>query len=115
MARSRSRRDERKSSRHRDAKKRRRLLAEWARSGLSAAAFAPRAGVSSWTLYTWRTMQRRAEDIRARFVELSAVRAPEPAARGAIELVLSGGRVIRVADEFDATTLRRLVAAVESA
>jgi hypothetical protein len=48
-------------------------------------------------------------------VELSAVRAPESPVHGALELVLSGGQVIRVADGFDATTLRRLVAALESA
>lgn len=116
MARSQSRRVERNGSRRgHDAKSRRALLGEWARSGLSAAAFARRAGVSCWTLYSWRKARRRAGDLRAGFVELSAVRAPESPVHGALELVLSGGQVIRVADGFDATTLRRLVAALESA
>ncbi|MFO0828477.1 MAG: hypothetical protein U0572_10050 [Phycisphaerales bacterium] len=35
-----------------------RILDRWDRSGLSAAAFASSAGVSPWTLYSWRRRLR---------------------------------------------------------
>ena len=78
-------------------------------SGESVAAFAARAGVSAWRLYHWRA---RLSEQPAAFVEVQPD--AEPRGGGCVfEVVLRGGRVVRVPSEFDGGVLRRLVAVLE--
>jgi len=52
------------------ADSRRRLLARWAASGLSARAFAVEAGVKMHQLYEWRRSTQREESAPVTFVEV---------------------------------------------
>jgi hypothetical protein len=110
------------------ASERARLLGRWERSGLSAAVFGARIGVSAQTLYGWRCAIRRRStgaqgEIIARswraaplsFVDLTP---PREASRGAVlegavvEIVLCGGDVLRIGLGVDETVLRMVIAAL---
>ena len=95
-------------------------LAAQARSGLTLRAFAAREGLDAQRLDRWR--RRLAAQRAAPFVEI-----PRPAIEAAIavggaaggprerfEVVLGSGRVVRVAESFDADALRRLLEVVDS-
>ena len=106
------------SAHRRTTEDRVRLLAEWKASGASAAEFAPRAGVSTHTLYTWRRKARaEAADASAgQFTELVVRNSPalavtDPAAR--IEIAL-GDAVVRVGAIFDDAHLRRVLDVVRA-
>ncbi len=107
----------------------------WKDSGLSAKEYAAETGVKASTLSYWswrvrasaesrRDRPRRkaaaargpvAADARSgQFVELEAA-APVSAQQPTLELVLSGGLLVRVGAGFDEATLTRLVRAVEAA
>jgi transposase len=95
-----------------------RLLAEWQASGVSAAEFAPRTGVSSHTLYAWRRKARAeaADTSAGQFTELVVRRSPvpavdEPATRIEIDL---GKAVVRVGAIFDDADLRRVLDVVRA-
>jgi len=94
------------------------------RSGLSIRTFAAREGLKAGSLsfWKWKLAHQGSGDGRAgaervaplQFVELTAKEAPGPApARAGFEVVLSSGRVVRVAGGFDATELARLVGVLE--
>jgi transposase len=105
-------------------------LAAWRRSGLSVRAFCAAQGLSEPSFYSWRRMltqrDRRgvcksasgggtvsgaalAADVSP-FVPVRLVDDKPPAT---VEVVLRGGRVVRVAAGFDAQVLRAVVAALE--
>lgn len=114
--------------------RRKRLVAEWRRSGQSAAEFGGRRGISQWTLYSWvkqlgagpnrRRQKRRPVRssttagapgfIPVRLVgdghsDLSA------RAEGIVEIQLRGGDLVRVVGEVSTERLRAVVAAVRQA
>jgi len=108
-----------------DQGRRRRLVRQWRRSGLSAAEFAEAVGVSVRTLGRWRReadSPHAAANPRAAFVELVAM-PPAPAAAGSISagnaadcvpatpisLRLGEGFELRLPPGFDADSLRRAV------
>jgi len=102
---------------------RRRILDRWDRSGLSAAAFAPSAGLSPWTLYAWRRRERElvghsslCTAIVPAFVELAAAAEHasnrEDCTARRIEILLPRDIVIRVQPGFDTAELRRIVDAL---
>lgn len=107
----------------------RRWLSRWERSGLTQTEFCRRRGLKLANFAWWkRKLTAQAGPSRSRgkpamavkFVEvdLSAGQASGDAAvRSALgyEVVLSGGRVVRVPAEFDTLTVSRLIVAVESA
>ncbi len=73
-------------------------------SGLSTYAFAAREGLDADRLYRWRLRLHGARRRRpARFVEIT------PAATAPIEVLLRSGLALRVPENFDESTLRRLV------
>lgn len=83
-----------------------------ARSGLSATAFAAREGFNHQRLLWWRRrLEEKTSGASSRkpvaFVE---VRHREPER---IEVVLRSGRILRCAEEIDASALRRLVGVLE--
>jgi hypothetical protein len=106
-------------------------LAAWRRSGQSVRAYCAAQGLSEPSFYSWRRVLTRCErrsggrtapSVRtvaaaalageSPFVPVRLVEdTPPPAA--AVEVVLRGGRVVRVAAGFSAQTLREVVAALE--
>jgi transposase-like protein len=111
---------------HDPAKERswRRLLQLWRQSGLTVRDFCARHAVQEASFYAWRrelarrdrqkattTKSLAAPRPAAAFVELAiAADEPKPAA---IEVVVAGGRLLRVRWGFDAELLRRLVRVLE--
>lgn len=104
----------------------------WSKSGKSGPAFAAEIGVNVNTLTGWRwrlkrestqgtsPKQRREKarsDVRrapVSFVELVPSIPDEAKGEERFEVVLGGGRVVRVPQRFDPETLRALVVALEA-
>ncbi len=87
-------------------------------SGLTAKEYAAETGLNANTLAHWRwrlgaasRLQPRAGIAPVKFVEIAAEQAP--ASVTAFELVLAGGRTLRVPVGFDGAELVRLVQALE--
>src|SRR5262245_20190260 len=94
----------------------RQRLQRFARSGLSAAAFCVKEGVSPPCFYAWRRRLRplatpadtgARPPAEARLVPVRVLAAPAP-----VELVLPGGAVLRLAPGCDLAFVRALVAAL---
>src|ERR1700719_4368874 len=99
-----------------DAKERfwQRVVRQWRQSKLSVRAFCQEHDLSESNFYAWRkTLHQRAAE-GAAFVPVH-LRPEEPprSARGALELVLGQGRLLRVGPGFDAPTLQRLLTLLE--
>ena len=96
----------------------RRRLGQWRRSGLSVRAFCATHGLREPNFYAWRReLARRAAAGAASSDLPAAVFVPvrvAPEAAVPLELVLSGGRILRVPAGFDAVTLRRLLATLDT-
>jgi transposase-like protein len=84
-------------------------LAALASSGLSASAFAARAGFNVQRLHSWRRKfaTAPAQESTPRFVEF------RPPAVERVEIVLRSGRVLRVSESIDPAAVVRLVEALE--
>jgi hypothetical protein len=98
-------------SQHRDAAERRREVAEWRASGLSATQYAARRGYSVSSLRQWaKDVSRRGEEegAAAHFVQLKVA-----TTRPAVTLEVGGARIV-VEPGFDADHLRAVVAALAS-
>lgn len=95
-----------------DAEKRR-LLADWASSGLSRTQFARVRAISPTSLRNW---QERLGGARtpalAQFVDVEVVEVPSAAAAGFVVHVAGRGHRVEVPSGFDAGELRRLVSAL---
>jgi transposase len=89
----------------------RRRIREWRRSGLSVRAFCAGHSLAQPSFYAWRRELAKRDAESAAFVSVEVV-ADAPAA-DALEVVLDGGRTIRVVAGFDAATLRQLLAVLE--
>ena len=92
-----------------------RLVEEFRRSGLNRKEFADSAGVHVNTLYKWLREGANEKSPRVQVAVPVRVRAETPGATraSALEVVLRGGRTIRVHGEFDRRTLVDLVTALE--
>jgi hypothetical protein len=95
------------------------VLAAQAESGQSVAAFARRQGLTPWRLYDWQRRLRQDEtSVGPSFLPVrivpsrGTVAGPVDAASG-IEIVLGGGRRIRVGATFDPAVLTRVLAVLE--
>jgi transposase-like protein len=90
-----------------------RIVQAYEASGLSQRAFAQSIGLSPQSLRNWickrqgRPRETRSTIVPVRIVETQATSTP-------FEVVLSGRRVVRVAPDFDADALKKLVSALES-
>jgi transposase len=85
------------------------------KSRLSVRVFCAQHGLTIPSFYAWRRVIRLRDAATISFVpvHLSADEQPAPASR--IEVVLAGGRTLRVAPGFDAATLRQLLTVLEEA
>jgi hypothetical protein len=93
------------------------LLSAWERSGLSQAEFCRRRGVKGVTFAWWKRQLRRESEGSAKRPSAESPRFVEVRLAGSsasYEVMLSGGRSIRVPATFEAESLSRLIAAVES-
>ena len=97
----------------RSESQRRKAVARWRRSGLSAAEFAESLGVSVHTLYAWSARARREGP---KLVELVAT-PPDVRPRGdeVVEVALRNGRVLRAPLSVDDERLGLLIKLAESA
>src|SRR5215471_2505166 len=82
----------------------RRWIGEWQTSGLSARAFCQRRGLTVASFYAWRRVLQRRDAEKAAFVPVQVVADPVPTQAGALEVVLTDGRTVRVSPGFDANT-----------
>jgi hypothetical protein len=106
----------------------RRLLEEWRRSGLTGRDFCAAKAVSEASFYSWKReiARRDQEEVEARrmtarpgataaalpaFLPVTMAPTPVPAA---LEVVLAGGRLLRVRGGFDGAVLRQLLAVLEA-
>jgi transposase len=89
----------------------RQVLARWRASGLSVRAYCEARDISVPSFYRWRRELQRRDPDRPQFLPVRVV--AEPVASdgdgGAIEVVLTGGRCLRVRPGFDRATLVRLL------
>lgn len=81
------------------------------RSGLSVHAFARQRGIDPQRLYWWR--RRLAESDSRPGAALTFVEVKSDAGAARIEVVLRSGRVLRLAEPFDADAVRRLIEVLE--
>ena len=88
----------------------RQWLEQWQQSGLAVRAFCARHRLDEQRFYAWRRLLRQRPTPPA-FVPVQVL--AEPA--GALEIVLAGGRRLRVQTGFDPVTLRQLLAVLEEA
>ena len=94
----------------------RKLVEEARASDLTQKAFAQQRGLAPATLSWWTSRLRR--EARAALVAVDIVEDPRedaPACAADFRVELAGGRTVVVPTSFDATSLRRLVAALEGA
>jgi len=100
----------------RDARKEqqwRRWIEAWRASGLKVRAFCARYGLAEPSFYAWRRELQRRDAAPSAFVPVCVVEAVVPSPGRGVEVVLSGGRTVRVGPGFDAATLRQVVAVLE--
>ena len=113
------------------AREMRGVLDRWARSGLTQREFGDREGIAASTIAWWghvfrhvgKPTNRSPKDQRRRlrrrhgaapaFIEVK-LEAVTPAQTAPLEIVVRSGQVIRVPPQFDAASLRAVVAALES-
>ena len=117
----------------------RRLLRQWQRSGQGVRSFCRQHGLSEPSFYAWRrTIQQRDRQAQPKSPPGRRPRASDPrqgaaapgrpgagqpafvpvsiaAAPPALEVVLRDGRTVRVPPDFDAATLRQLLAVLAEA
>jgi len=88
----------------------RRLLDQWAGSGLSKAKFCRDRGISQWGLYFWA--KRLREQSRAGRAAFARVEASSGGSATGIVIRLSAGLAIELDTGFDEDSLRRLLRVV---
>ena len=94
----------------------RRMVRQWRSSDLSARAFCAERGLSEASFYGWRRTIIQRDAGALRFVPVHVVPEQQPLAPdkgGGLELVLPQGRRLRIEPNFDAPTLKRLLALLE--
>lgn len=99
------------NNRKRTAAERAELVARWRASGKTAREFGARHGVKSTALYAWSKVASRSA--APAFVEVQ-VAAGALTEAPAVEVLLAGGRVVRVREVVDPRVLRSVVEALES-
>lgn len=90
----------------------RRWLQQWQNTGLSVRAFCARHHLSRPSFYAWRReLHKRDAALALVPVHVLADQPPPPA--GSLEVLVTGGRRLRILPGFDPATLRQLLAVLE--
>jgi transposase-like protein len=94
------------------------MVRQWRSSSLSVRAFCTEHGLSEPSFYAWRRTlgERDAGAVHFAPVQIVPDPRPQPTADGLtanLELVLGGGRRLRIGAGFDGPTLQRLLALLE--
>jgi transposase len=90
----------------------RRLIQLWKNSGLTVRAFCARHHITQPSFYAWRReLQQR--DAANAFVPVRVVTDDQSASSTPIEILLAGGRSVRITPGFDPATLRRLLSVLQ--
>ena len=92
----------------------RRWIQQWQASGLAVRAFCARHALALPSFSAWRR-QLQQRDAASTFIPVRVVSDDEPVPANRLEVVLAGGRRLRVAPGFDPATLRQLLAVLEEA
>jgi len=90
-----------------------RWIRQWQASGLSVRAFCARYHLAQPSFYGWRRQLRQRQRQTTGFVPVRVLPTPDPDDEQVLELVVAGGRRLRVPPGFDAATLRQLLAVLE--
>jgi hypothetical protein len=88
-------------------------IQQWQASGLSVRAFCARHRLAEPRFYAWRRQLRQRPRPGTGFVPVQVLAPAAPAGAHVLEVVLAGGRRLRVPPGFDAATLRHLLAVLE--
>ena len=91
----------------------RRWMGQWQHSCLSVRAFCARHDLAEPSFYAWRREIRQRDAATGTFVPVQVVPEDEPSLTHAFEIVLPGGRTLRVPQAFDSAALRHLLAILE--
>lgn len=91
----------------------RQRIREWRQSGLTVRAFCARRGLAQPSFYAWRRELAKRDGESPAFVPVQVVGQTDVVANAPLEVVLDGGRTIRVAAGFNAATLRQLLVVLE--
>lgn len=91
----------------------RQWLRQWQTSGQSVRDFCDHHGLSQATFYAWRRVLRQRDADATPFVAVQVVADPPAPPTPSLEVVLTGGRCLRVTPGFDPHTLRQLLAVLE--
>jgi hypothetical protein len=94
----------------------RRMLRLWQGSGLSVRAFCEQHDLAQPSFYAWRRTLAERDSAAVTFVPVEVLPEPLPTTDTVgpgLELLLTGGRVLRIGPAFDGPTLRRLLAVLE--
>jgi transposase len=92
----------------------RRWLRLWQHSGLTVREFCERHQLAEGRFYAWRRLLQQREAAAA-FVSVQVVPDEQSPPDRPLEVILAGGRCVRVPPGFDPVTLRRLLAVLEEA
>ena len=89
----------------------RRWIQQWQQRGRSVRTFCARHALSQPSFYAWRrALQQRDAAAAAPFVPVRVVHDEAPAPARPLEIVLAGGRRVRVPSGCDPASLRQLLA-----
>jgi|SRR5579871_3519188 len=91
----------------------RRWIRDWRASGLTVRAFCARHGLTEPSFYAWRRVLLQRSTEAATFLPVQVVTEPVPPSASPLEVILAGGRTVRVAPGFDPATLREVVRVLE--
>jgi hypothetical protein len=91
----------------------RRWIGQWQHSGLSVRAFCARHDLAQPSFYAWRREIRQRDAAAGTFLSVQVVPDDDPSPASPLEVVLPGGRTLRVPSGFDSAALRQLLAVLE--
>ncbi len=91
----------------------RRRIEQWQQSGLSVQAFCRLHELAPASFYAWRRLIGQRDAAGGPFVAVQVVTDEEPSAGQPFEVVLAGGRTLRVPPRFDSGALRQLLAVLQ--
>ena len=89
----------------------RRLIQLWKSSGLTVRAFCARHHITQPSFYAWRRELQQRD--ATTFVPVQVATDDQPDSSTPIEILLAGGRSVRITPGFDPATLRQVLAVLQ--